>query len=664
MRVPVTGRGLTSVWAESSGEFPDGAAELQLGHVVERLQALRDLLDAAGRRHAPELEQVAPACRAGALNLVHYLELRRHELRPLQDILARMGLSSLGRAEAHVWASVDATLGMARAALQRTGAAGFDAAVWDAGTRDLQQGLRHVLGAPRGGRQNLIMVTLPSLAAEQAGLVDSLLAGGMDCARINCAHDGPEQWRAMIEHLRMSPADAGRRCRVLMDLPGPKLRTGALTPGPPVIRVRPHRDACGQVLRPARIWLTPAAAPCPPPQAADAVVPVLAIAERRLRPGARLRFHDARESKRCWNVVQVDKGGWWAESAKTCYLMPDLELSVEAHPVLRIASIPPREQALLLRPGELLILHGRPEPGVPAQRDADGTAVEPATIGCTLPEVLDDVEPGHAVWFDDGRIGGTVESKRAGELRIRIAHAAPRGSKLRSDKGINFPDSELRLDALTCFDLQHLDFVATHADAVALSFVTRAADVQRLQEELRRRGRADMPMVLKIETRSGFERLPELLLAAMRTGPCGVMIARGDLAIECGFERMAEVQEEILWMCEAARLPVIWATQVLETLAKSGQPSRAEITDAAMSHRAECVMLNKGAFVVDAVRALDDILMRMRGHQSKKMSMLRPLSLAQVYWARSGAPGSGHVNARTDRPAQGADRCAVSQDSG
>ena len=88
----------------------------------------------------------------------------------------------------------------------------------------------------------------------------------------------------------------------------------------------------------------------------------------------------------------------------------------------------------------------------------------------------------------------------------------------------------------------------------------------------------------------------------MRRPTVGVMIARGDLAVEVGFERMAEVQEEIMWICEAAHVPVIWATQVLETLAHTGRPSRAEVTDAAMSGRAECVMLNKGPYIAEAIR--------------------------------------------------------------
>src|SRR5262249_12324448 len=204
------------------------------------------------------------------------------------------------------------------------------------------------------------------------------------------------------------------------------------------------------------------------------------------------------------------------------------------------------------------------------------------------------VRAGQSIWFDDGKIGGVIERVESDRVLVRITHARPGGEKLRADKGINLPESDLHLPALTDKDLADLHFVAEHADVVELSFANSVADVESLQEPLQKLGRDQPAIVLKIETRRGFENLPAMLLAAMRTPCCGVMIARGDLAVECGFERLAEVQEEILWICEAAHVPVIWATQVLETLAKEGMPSRAEITDAAMGHRAECVMLNKG----------------------------------------------------------------------
>ncbi|MDX1995798.1 MAG: pyruvate kinase, partial [bacterium] len=119
--------------------------------------------------------------------------------------------------------------------------------------------------------------------------------------------------------------------------------------------------------------------------------------------------------------------------------------------------------------------------------------------------------------------------------------------------------------------------------------------------------------------------LPEIIVQAAGKQPFAVMIARGDLAVELGYERLAEIQEELLWMCEAAHVPVIWATQVLERFVKKGTPSRSEMTDAAMAVRAECVMLNKGDYVAEAVTILDDVLTRMQAHQNKKTPQLRAL---------------------------------------
>ena len=222
-------------------------------------------------------------------------------------------------------------------------------------------------------------------------------------------------------------------------------------------------------------------------------------------------------------------------------------------------------------------------------------------------------------------------AKELDRLHIRITNTRVRGAKLAADKGINLPDSALRLAAMTDKDRADLAFVAVHADMVALSFANTVDDVRALRTLLAPLGDRQPAVVLKIETKRGFENLPAMMLEAMKAPRCGVMIARGDLAVECGFERLAEVQEEILWICEAAHVPVIWATQVLESLAKDGQPSRAEITDAAMSHRAECVMLNKGPYVMQAVHVLDDILRRMHGHQTKKRAMLRELQLVSGF---------------------------------
>jgi pyruvate kinase len=146
-----------------------------------------------------------------------------------------------------------------------------------------------------------------------------------------------------------------------------------------------------------------------------------------------------------------------------------------------------------------------------------------------------------------------------------------------------------------------------------------------LLEELAKRDAQHLPLVAKIETHKAVKNLPEILLGAMERVPLAVMIARGDLALELGGERLAEIQEEILRLCEAAHVPVIWATQVLDTMAKDGAISRPEFTDAAMAERAECVMLNKGPYIENALRTLEDIIIPMEARRYQRRSSMREL---------------------------------------
>lgn len=609
-----------------------------LDALIEEVGGLRTALVELADKAVGSAEAIHPHYRDSARNLVHYLAMRQHDLRPLQARLAELGLSSLGRSEPHVLASVDAVLGVlhrlaGREAPAPAGPAPFG---FEAGTQLLSGHTEALLGETPVGRNVRIMVTMPSEAAFDYQLVHDLLAGGMNCMRINCAHDEPGAWLRMIEHLRRAEQALKRRCKVLMDLAGPKLRTGPVTPGPQVKKVRPQRDAFGRVTAPARLWLHASEA-AEPPSEADASLPVAEDWLRHLAEGDRVVFEDAGGRTRSLEIVEIGPGYAWGLCANTAYLAPGTVLRREGghgkHRETRVGELPAQEGSLLLHQGDLLLLTPDDEPGEAATHDRAGRLLTPAHIGCTLPQVFADVRAGDSVWLDDGRIGGTVEKVNRAGLHVRIARARQRGEKLRADKGINLPDSPLQLPALTEQDRDDLRFIVEHADMVAMSFANSVEDVEALTAEIARLGRGTPAIVLKIETRRGFDHLPSMLLAAMRSAACGVMIARGDLAVECGYERLAEVQEEMLWICEAAHVPVIWATQVLETLAKEGIPSRAEITDAAMGHRAECVMLNKGPHILRAVQTLDDILHRMRRHQDKKRPMLRQLHLASAFTA-------------------------------
>lgn len=582
--------------------------------LIRQLEHLRKRMVSAAHQVDGALLAIHPSFAHSAVNLVHYVEARRLDLRGLQQRLSRLGLSSLGRAETHVLANVDKVLGLLHLMAGRPWAPRDASEPTGMGRaqRLLERHTTALLGPAPPGRRVRVMVTLPSAAAQDAALVDALVAQGMDVARINCAHDDATTWTAMAAQVRRAAAAQGRGVRVLMELGGPKLRTTGLGPGPAVLHVRPERAPDGQVLVPARLVLAPRATP-----GALAVDPLWFAQASR---GDAVHCVDARGHARYWRVARKTRHSLTLTTAHGVYLTPETRLTLhaaDAGATTLLAGIAPLPARLRLQPGERFELVGQP-----------GAAPRPggrARIACDCPEALAQVQPGEPVYFDDGRLAAKVLSRTRRGLLLQVSAQQTGPFALREDKGINFPDSALQLPALSAQDLADLRVAVALADIVGLSFTQSAADVQALRAALAGLAHRPPGLMFKIETRRGFEQLPQILLAAMGDAAIGVMIARGDLAVECGWERLAELQEEILWACEAAHVPVIWATQVLESLAKSGRPSRAEVTDAAMAGRAECVMLNKGAHITDAVRMLDDILRRMQAHQVKKRPLLRAL---------------------------------------
>ncbi|NND34916.1 MAG: pyruvate kinase [Saprospiraceae bacterium] len=285
------------------------------------------------------------------------------------------------------------------------------------------------------------------------------------------------------------------------------------------------------------------------------------------------------------------------------------------------------KSGISVRVGEHIILTKRKTLGRKSTFGELNQQLEKAEIGVLLEQIIDDVNINDIILFDDGMIKSIVVAKAKDEVELVITDCYK--SQLSSHKGINLPDTKLNLPSLTPRDIELLPFVCKHADIVGYSFVRSSADVKQLYEELSGLEAEHLGVVFKIENREAFENLPKILLEGMKRNKIGVMIARGDLAVEIGFERISEVQSQILWLCEAAHVPVIWATQVLDNLARTGIPTRAEISDAAMGAHAECVMLNKGPFINEAIKVLKNILVRMEAHSFKKKNSLRPLSIAR-----------------------------------
>jgi pyruvate kinase len=478
--------------------------------LLEEVETLASQVSAEGARQAALWRDhiVRESFRPSAENLAFYLAVRRRDLRKIQRRLMVRGLSSLGRMESRVMPSLCAVRTAVAAICGRTAPQAPSAREMLAGERRLARARREVFGRTPPP-QVALLVTCPSEAAEDPGFMLDLARRGVAAVRINCAHDDREAWARMIQHLRAAEAATGRSVKVLMDLAGPKIRTGA-------VRLPKKHD---RVCRGDLLLITP--------------------------PGG-----------------------------------------------LKAAS--PEDHA----------------------------------VECTFPDALAVARAGHRILVDDGKLCAEVQEVGPAGVLARVTQADVGGYKLKPEKGLNFPDSALETPALTEKDRQDLEFVAAHADGVEFSFVQSAADIQELQSALAALRPADwrkLSLVLKIETARAVANLPEMIVRAAGAQPTAVMIARGDLAVEIGFARTAEMQEEMLWISEAASVPVIWATQVMERLIKKGRPSRGEMTDAAMAARAECVMLNKGPHLIQAIDQLQGLLARMAVNQHKKAPQLRQL---------------------------------------
>jgi len=610
------------------------SAKLEPDRTVETFRSLRDRLSrlnselsSSETRATADLANIAPDYRASALNLIHYLVARQIDLRPLQLELSRSGLSSLGRIEGHVAdavaqviARIDDSLACRLGSHREPMTAATEHVSASEGDQLLHRHSEDLLGARPPHRHVYVMVTAPDAAEVNEAWVGRLLDAGVNVLRVNGAHEDVAEWRHIVQTARRVAKERGVGLRVLVDLPGPKLRTVAPQRGAEVERWRPERDAFGRVTKPCQVTLRATESDATPPEGQKLSLPAALL--NQIAIGDELTLRDARGRKRRLLVVDRSEKQATATLERTAYVMPGTRVRVRRDGqkigAFRIDRVEAQPFRLALVEGDRFRLR--------ADGAVAGAGVIPE-IACSLREPLLALTPGARVLFDDGKLECVVESQELSGVLLRVTRAPGGKFRLGAEKGINLPDTVLSGPSLGEDDERALAFAVEFADIVGASFVRDPGDVRALYARLAQLEAHELGVILKIETVAAFRQLPAILLAAMSRYRLGVMIARGDLAVEAGFERLAELQEEILWLCEAAHLPVIWATQVLDQMARTGQATRAEVTDAAMSVRAECVMLNKGPYITEAVTTLIDILGRMEDHQYKKRSLSRQLHL-------------------------------------
>ncbi|NER15859.1 pyruvate kinase [Spongiivirga citrea] len=560
--------------------------------------------------------------RKSARNLIQYNAFRRFDLRNTQKKLKNMGLTRLAKAEGHLMSSLLKTRYILYSLLGERPIAKSKAELSiKNGKRLLNRHTKELLGYRSKGRRVRIMVTQPTKAAHDYQMVYDMVLNGMNCARINCAHDDAQIWEKIILNIKKASDALGKNVKIAMDLAGPKIRTGSIIPGPKIRKFSPKRDVRGKTVSPALLVLVPEIKTDSKPN----TLPVPKQWLSKVKIGDEFCLTDTRNKSRRLEVIQIDGDNVQAHCYKTSYISTGTTLRCQNRELkdVSIGELPSIEQSILLGINDLLTITKNDIAGYPANYDAEENLVKRALISCQPPEIFRKVKEGDQVVFDDGKIEGRIESVLSDRFEVRITRAREKGSKLKAEKGINFPMTNLGISGLTEKDKVDLEFVAKYADVVNFSFVNTKDDVEQLLAELEKMEALNkLSIILKIETRFAMTNLKDILLTAMKVKYIGVMIARGDLAVEVGWDNIGRVQENILAMCGAAHVPVVWATQVLESFAKKGLPSRAEITDAVASLNAECVMLNKGAYINDVLQLLNKILSSMEQLHEKNEAML------------------------------------------
>ncbi len=223
----------------------------------------------------------------------------------------------------------------------------------------------------------------------------------------------------------------------------------------------------------------------------------------------------------------------------------------------------------------------------------------------SYPQIIDDLKPGEYVFFADGSIRAKVVEVKRDRAILEVKNAGV----LSSRKGVNFPNSNLSLTAITKKDEKDLIFGAQNGvDIVAISFVNSAKDIEKARNILQAHG-ANPWIVAKIETQKAVENFEEILEASD-----GIMVARGDLGIEVGIERVPVIQKRIIKEANRAKKPVITATQMLLSMVNSPFPTRAEVSDVAnaVMDGSDAVMLSDettvGKYPVEAVGVLRKVI--------------------------------------------------------
>lgn len=292
--------------------------------------------------------------------------------------------------------------------------------------------------------------------------------------------------------------------------------------------------------------------------------------------------------------------GSYEDHAKTIAMLRRVSREMDA-PITLLQDLQgPKVRVGELPDGAIALTEGEPLTLLPA----DEYQQKPNTASIDYPHLAEEAEPGTQIMLDDGLLELKVTAIEGDAVQTVVV----KGGKLKSRKGVNLPSLNLRLPSMTEKDIADLEFgLAQGVDWISLSFVRKGEDVRLLKQRLAEH-KADNPVIAKIEKPQAIENLEDILDACD-----GIMVARGDMGVEVSPERVPMVQKHIIRRCNERGMPVITATQMLESMIQNPRPTRAEASDVANAivDGTDAVMLSGesavGAYPIQAVGMMSRI---------------------------------------------------------
>jgi pyruvate kinase len=560
-------------------------------------------------------------------NVRAYVKLRSLDVREMQSNLTKIGLSSLGRAQSCVIDSINQDIVILSKLLNEeyTQTSADKKALTFKEAQEVMIQKSKIFGRLSENFKTKVMVTLPSEAKESPELIHELIAHGTSVFRINTAHDDALTWNTMAQIIKDENKKQDRNVKIYVDLAGPKNRTASIVKVFIPFKIGSWRE-------PKRVEILPMRVPHAITRKGNKdklgsdTEPVLVVSDALFelcKSSVEIEIDDfERDRNQFYKLIQED-GKIFIHANKKITIFEDTTLQIAHDDTSTASALYSMEllpQEIRLFRGDKIIITKEDIQGC-ADFEYDGMNYE-AVIGCTNKEIFPYVKVGDDIFIDDGKIGCKVFATDKIGVLCDVFLAKESGTALREEKGINFPNTDLQLSAITPTDEKNFEDIVDFADIIGISFAQSADDIEMLQSMLLSKNKSSTAIAPKIETKSALENLPQILEQLIKWENYALMIARGDLAIEIGFDNLPYIQEEIFGICEAAHVPVIYATQILEGKMKNNLPSRAEVTDAAFAQRADCVMLNKGPFVVDTVVSIKNILRKVHTQFQKNRQLL------------------------------------------